>query len=67
MNKVTISFRPHQGLSNFLLKRLSHMTVQKSFRPHQGLSNFLFVEFEAPYGKGELVSVPIRGYLISYD
>ena len=36
-----------------------------SFRPHQGLSNFLSDKTYA-YEDINIVSVPIRGYLISY-
>ena len=35
------------------------------FRPHQGLSNFLFIMMMIKEAI-ERVSVPIRGYLISY-
>ena len=38
----------------------------KRFRPHQGLSNFLFYEDSVECWAELSVSVPIRGYLISY-
>lgn len=65
---VGSDFRPLQGLSIFSLDSRVRMAYpQECFHPHKGLSNFLF-----SWGKYLVciqiihVSVPIRGYLISY-
>ena len=65
MVNVIISFRPHQGLSNFLSNGECLIILQRQVSvPIRGyLISYLQDYTQVEIGK---VSVPIRGYLISY-
>ena len=66
MVNVIISFRPHQGLSNFLSNGECLIILQRQVSvPIRGYL-ISYKTYLVEYLNGERVSVPIRGYLISY-